>query len=231
MPFTVIKTNSINNVTFTNSDSRASVRLMTTVALPACTASGAGVGKTLIANVNGALTIDGVLTVSGNRVAINNQVASKDNGIYIVTQVGDGSHPFILTRAADANSSIEVTSGLSFFVEEGTANDNTQWSLATNNPITLDTTALNWSKISAGTLRQELVTTEIITNSDTVLTDTLNFTPISALGVKLFLNGALQTQGAGADYTLSSTAITWLASSGTAADMDTSDILIATYES
>jgi hypothetical protein len=79
------------------------------------------------------------------------------------------------------------------------------------------------------TSNQEDVTTENITGTDTVMTDTLNNTPSPAASLKLFLNGVKQQQGAGNDYTVSGASITWLASSGTAVDMDTSDVLVATY--
>lgn len=84
---------------------------------------------------------------------------------------------------------------------------------------------------AGGTPRQETVTTENVSGSDTALADTLDNTPTSNAAVKLFLNGVFQVQGAGADYTISGTTITWLASSGTAVDMDTTDVLIAVYES
>lgn len=79
--------------------------------------------------------------------------------------------------------------------------------------------------------RQEVVATQAITGTDTAITDTLDNTPTSILSVKLFLNGLLQKQGATFDYTLSGTTLTWLASSGTAVDMDTSDELRAVYVS
>jgi len=84
---------------------------------------------------------------------------------------------------------------------------------------------------AGGTPRQESITTENITGTDTAISDTINNTPSAAIAVKLFLNGILQVQGAGADYSLSGTTITWLASTGTAVDMDTSDVMIAVYES
>lgn len=79
------------------------------------------------------------------------------------------------------------------------------------------------------TENQESVTTEVITGTDTALTDTLNNAPISATAVVLYLNGVQQEQGATKDYTISGSTITWLASTGTAVDMDTSDVLIAVY--
>jgi hypothetical protein len=76
---------------------------------------------------------------------------------------------------------------------------------------------------------QEAVTTQVVTGADTALTDTLNSTPVSSASVSLSLNGVVQEQGAGKDYTISGATITWLASTGTAVDMDTSDVLTATY--
>ena len=69
----------------------------------------------------------------------------------------------------------------------------------------------------------------MISSSDTALTDLLNNTPISDASVALYLNGLQQQQGATFDYTLSGTTITWLASTGTAVDMDATDVLIAVY--
>lgn len=79
------------------------------------------------------------------------------------------------------------------------------------------------------TPQQEAVTTQVITGADTALTDVLNNTPISNASVVLYLNGLQQKQGATFDYTISGTTITWLASTGTAVDMDTSDTLDAVY--
>lgn len=79
------------------------------------------------------------------------------------------------------------------------------------------------------TENQEIVATQVITGSDTAITDQLDNAPISAASVSLFLNGVHQKQGATFDYTISGQILTWLASSGTAVDMDTTDVLIAVY--
>lgn len=84
---------------------------------------------------------------------------------------------------------------------------------------------------TAETFNQEAVTTQTITNTDTAVTDTLNAVPKTNAGVLLFLNGVMLRQGAGFDYTLSGQTITWLASTGTAPNMQTNDILDAHYVS
>jgi hypothetical protein len=42
---------------------------------------------------------------------------------------------------------------------------------------------------------------------------------------------AFMMQGAGLDYTISGTTITWLANTGTAPDMVNTDLLVAVYDS
>jgi len=83
-----------------------------------------GVGATLTAGSNGAVSIDSVSLTSGDRVLVKAQTDASENGIYSVTTVGDGSNPFVLTRTTDADSSAEVTGGMFTFVEEGSSADN-----------------------------------------------------------------------------------------------------------
>ncbi len=132
----------------TGLDLKASVRLATAAALAAVTAAGSGVGKTLTANANGALTVDGVAAANGNRVLVKNQVTTADNGIYVVTDAGSAGTPFILTRSTDADQNSEVTAGMFMFVAEGTVNADTGWVLITNDAITVDTTGLVFSQFS-----------------------------------------------------------------------------------
>ena len=82
-----------------------------------------GVGATLTASSNGAVSIDSTNLTSGDRVLVKAQTDAKQNGIYSVTTVGDVSNPFVLTRTTDADSSAEVTGGMFTFVEEGSDAD------------------------------------------------------------------------------------------------------------
>lgn len=133
----------------TGLDVKASVRVVTAAALPAYTR----VGNVITADANGALAaVDGVTLVVGNRLLLKDGAAGADNGIYEVTAVGDGSNPFVLTRTSDADSSAEVTGGMFTFATEGTANGDTGWVLTTNDPITLNTTALSFSQFSSATV-------------------------------------------------------------------------------
>jgi Domain of unknown function (DUF4214) len=124
-------------------------RAATTAALPAYTGS-AGV---LTATSNGALTAqDGVTLVANDSLLVKNETGGSEkwNGLYTVTQVGDGSHPFILTRRSDANTSAKVTPGMMARIgNEGTANKNTMWWLTISGPVTLNTTALTFTQFGA----------------------------------------------------------------------------------
>lgn len=127
-----------------NFDFKDSCRAGTTGALPAYT----GAATTLTATSNGALPAqDGVTLVVGNRLLVKDESGGnlKYNGIYVVTQVGSGAAPFILTRASDADVSAEVTAGMLTLIEEGTTLEETMWWLITNNPITLGTTGLTFA--------------------------------------------------------------------------------------
>jgi hypothetical protein len=99
------------------------------------------------ANVNLATTalsaIDGVTPVDGDRVLVMNQTAAAENGIYI-------AHTGSWTRALDADVSDLVTAGMYCFVTEGTVNGDKGFVLTTNDPITLDTTALTFTQFSKG---------------------------------------------------------------------------------
>ena len=80
---------------------------------------------------------------NGDRVLLKNQSTGSENGIYVFN--GSAS---AMTRATDADTSAEVNAGLFTFVEEGTTNQDSGWVLTTNNPITLNTTALAFAQFS-----------------------------------------------------------------------------------
>jgi len=131
------------------------VDLATTAALPANTYNNGtgGVGATLTANANGALSVDSTLTVVGNRILVKNEAAGANNGVYDVTQVGSGGAPYILTRSSDFNSVgtgvDQIDEGDFFLVTSGTANVNTAWVQQTPPPITIGTTAIVFQQFSA----------------------------------------------------------------------------------
>jgi hypothetical protein len=131
------------------------VRLATTAALPANTYNNGtgGVGATLTANANGALSVDGTAVVAGNRVLVKDEVAGANNGVYTVTQVGSGSVPYILTRATDFDSAgtgvDQIDAGDFFLVTAGATLTNTSFVQQTPLPITVGTTAIVFTQFGA----------------------------------------------------------------------------------
>jgi trimeric autotransporter adhesin len=83
-----------------------------------------GIGATLTANASGTLTIDGVNPSVSQRVLVYNQTPAYENGVYTVTQTGNISAPWILTRATDSDTYVPDTNdgldqGSYFFVQAG----------------------------------------------------------------------------------------------------------------
>ena len=126
-------------------DVKESVRLATTANLASTYNNGAG---TLTASSNGALSIDGSAVSTNDRILVKNQTDTKQNGIYVVTATGDGSNPFVLTRAGDADAASEITGGTFTFVEEGTANSENGFVFTHDGTPTLGTTAITVTQFS-----------------------------------------------------------------------------------
>lgn len=132
-------------------DVKQSVKLTTNAALSGYTF----LSNVLTASANAALVVDGT-TLSrgvdeGVRILVKNETSSNApyNGIYTVTDAGDGTHPWILTRSTDADSSSEVTPGMFVFVEQGTAWSDSGWVLTTDAAISLNTTNLTFVQFSS----------------------------------------------------------------------------------
>jgi phage-related tail fiber protein len=92
--------------------------------------------------LSGAQTIDGVSVVAGDRVLVKNQTAGAANGIYVAATGA-------WTRSTDFDASSEVLLA-TVFVSEGTQG-NSGWTMTTDAPITLGTTALVWVQTTGGT--------------------------------------------------------------------------------
>ena len=108
-------------------DVKESVRIGTTAALDTVTYSQSA--GTLTRSGNGSINSSAglgqsVTLVANDRVLVKDQAEARQNGIYVVTTVGDGSNAFVLTRASDANVASEITGGTFTFVEEGSNADN-----------------------------------------------------------------------------------------------------------
>ena len=130
-------------------DAKPSARAATTANLSATYSNGsAGVGATLTATSNGAITMDGVSPVVNDRILVKDQSTASENGIYVVTTQGDGSTPFVLTRATPEDQPAELSGGSFIFVEEGTANGDNGYVFTHTGAPTFGTTALDVTQFS-----------------------------------------------------------------------------------
>ncbi len=111
----------------TGLDLKASVRLASTANIDLAT--------------GGLLIIDGVQTIAGDRVLVKNQTDPSQNGIYVVSADA-------WTRATDAATDAQVSSGMFTFVSEGNAGADNGFVLITNDPIILGTTNLTFDQFS-----------------------------------------------------------------------------------
>ena len=113
-----------------------------------------GVGATITAVGNGALSLGGGSPTATQRVLVKDEVGGNApyNGIYVVTQAGTSILPFILTRATDYDTSgsgtNEVDAGDYVLVISGTL-ASTAWVQQTPLPITVGTTAITFLQFNA----------------------------------------------------------------------------------
>jgi hypothetical protein len=181
--------------------------------------AGVGVNATLTGSTNAVLQVDGATVSVSQRILVKDQASTFQNGIYVVTQQGDGSsQPYILTRAADYDTSgsgtNEVQAGDFVLILAGTL-VNTAWVQQTPAPINFGVTSLNFIQFAAAASGvASFVTTlsgltpSINTNGAVTLAGTLGIAnggtgsttsaaAINALGITPSAIGALATSQAG----------------------------------
>jgi hypothetical protein len=139
-----------------------SVNTVTTVVLPHAPtyANGAaGVGATLTGSSNGSLgTLASLLTQTGYRVLVKNQANTIQNGIYVVTQEGSASTPYILTRSTDSDTSDGFTDQIAVASEGGQKGK--LWAQQTNEP-TVGTSAITYIQTTTVYVAQQGTGTQV----------------------------------------------------------------------
>ena len=95
------------------------------------------------AGTQAALVIDGVTLSVNDRVLVKDQAEARQNGLYIVSDIGSNSSNWRLTRADDADAGNEITGGTFTFVEEGTANSDNGYVFTHNGTPTLTDNTLS----------------------------------------------------------------------------------------
>lgn len=99
---------------------------------------------TLATDVENGDTLDGVVLATGDRILVKDQASASENGIYDVAASGAP------TRASDADDSADLP-GAVVLVKEGTANADTMWRCTADDGVVIDTDALDWEEVAAGT--------------------------------------------------------------------------------
>lgn len=89
-------------------------------------------------------TIDGVSMAAGQSFLAKNQTTGSENGPYIWNGASSPA-----TRRSDGTQG-NLNAGAAFYVDEGTVNADTAWTITTDDPITVGTTAVTFAKFGAG---------------------------------------------------------------------------------
>ena len=130
-------------------DTKPSCKAATTADLVATYNNGTlGVGATLTADFNGAISVDDIALSVNDRLLVKDQTDATENGIYKVDQVGTGSTPFVLTRATPEDQPSELSGGSFVFVEEGTIGSNNGYTFTHTGQPVFGTTDLDVSQFS-----------------------------------------------------------------------------------
>jgi hypothetical protein len=217
------------DITAQGLDAKPTATVATAAALPALTyANGtSGVGATLTASANGALTVDGYGVAATDLVLVKSQVAGLQNGLYTVTQPGTGSTPFILTRHTAMDTAAEFTTAFVVVEDAGATNANTLWVCTNSAAPTVGTTAITFTQLNAATslvagtgitisgntvsINTAYVGQASITTLGTIATGTWNGTTIA-----LANGGTGATTATGARQAVAATGVYSAAGTGTA---------------
>jgi len=144
---------------FSNVNYHEAVNYATTADLGTVTYNNgtAGVGATLTnAGVQATLVIDGHTFTATDvtnavRILVKNQVSGAQNGVYVLTNEGSVSTNWSMVRSTDMDTSGSgsnlVGPGDTFYVISGSSEATTNWVLTTNLPITIGSTALNFTQV------------------------------------------------------------------------------------
>ena len=120
----------------------------------------------------------------------------------MVTDAGDGSNPFILTRSTDADENDEVTQGLSFDVVEGTANGRTRW-LLTTGTVDIDVTSLTFVETPVPQGLIQFQDEEFVLNATDISNGYVDLANEAEAGSVLVYPDGGTPADQGTDYTLS----------------------------
>jgi len=122
-------------------------RVATTTALPSNTYS----NNTITATTNGSINDTGIDSITNltlnDRILVKDETDKYKNGVYYVSQVGDASNPWILTRTTDADTWEEIRKAL-ILIDEGTVNKNSGYLCVISDSGTLGVDDIDWELYS-----------------------------------------------------------------------------------
>jgi hypothetical protein len=181
------------------------VRVATTAALTATYANNTPglVPATLTATGFGALAVDGVSLALGDRVLVKNQTTQLQNGIYSVTAVGSSTTRWVLTRAADADTTAEMPDGTVVNVSEGSLNGSTAYLLAISGQLgtavlTASLASAPGTDISISTVKGDILTPSTYATAEGVLAgDTVTLLAAGSLTARTDTRSVTAAAGTG----------------------------------
>lgn len=107
------------------------------------------------------VVVDGVTLSVNNRVLVNGQTDSAQNGLYRVQTLGSGSNG-TWTRTVDADQNGEIRAGMIVMVTEGAIYADTPWKLVTNGVIVIGTTELSFEQFGGAAVDLSAVAQDIL---------------------------------------------------------------------
>jgi hypothetical protein len=117
--------------------------------------AGNGVGATLTNNgANAALVVDGISVANTARILVYAQANAVQNGVYTVTNPGNATAQWVLTRATDADtfglaSPNKLGQGDAFFVQDGDTGAGRTYICNTTGTITFGSSNITFAQISS----------------------------------------------------------------------------------
>ncbi len=128
-------------------------------------------------------------------ILVKNQASALQNGLYIVTQLGSASLPFILTRLEFYDQPSEVYPSV-IFISEGTGNQSKYFTQDTDNP-TIGTSSLVYLTYAVTPTPAQIIFVDTVTSAALPACTYANGTnvsaPASGATLKANANGALGT--------------------------------------
>lgn len=159
--------------------------------------------------LSGLQTVDGVALAAGDRVLVKAQSDTTENGIY-------AAGVSAWSRSSDFDGSRDVVTGTLVYVTSGTANADTYWTLTTENPVSIGTSAIAFENTvlplagvpafiqtllddtSAGAV---LTTLGVSAYAQTLLDDSSAAAAMTTLGISAFAQNILDDSSAAAALT------------------------------